>query len=264
MESMELFSFEFQPESKIIHPLRLKYLDELPHAQEYYLELQIQKAHFCLIKFQKETAGYFVLSEEGSLLEYYVLPEWINQVDTIFGEIIRKYSVRKALCKSFDAFLLSCCYGFQKSSRAIGILFREYSEKPHTIPGSRISIQRAVPADEAKIIAVNEEVFDHPSEVLQYILANQIFLYANDNDLVGFGIYSQVIPGRPDRDIGMLVVPAYRKKGYGQFILNHLVRFCNENGWQVSAGCAIENIASRKCLEKAGFIARYRLLEFVF
>jgi GNAT superfamily N-acetyltransferase len=261
---MELLCFELLTESKIIQTIREKYLNELLHAQEYYLELLIQQAQFFLIKYETKPAGYFSLSKDGCLLEYYVFPEWINQADIIFGEIIRKFQVKKALCKSFDTVMLSSCYTYHKSSRAIGILFREYCEKAPFNHTGDISIRRAVPADETTIIEVNEEVFDHPSEVLQYIMANQIFIYEKLGDLVGFGIFSQVIPGRPDRDIGMLVVPAYRKRGYGQFILHHLVHFCQENGWRFSAGCAIENIASRKCLEKAGFISRYRLLEFKF
>jgi GNAT superfamily N-acetyltransferase len=261
---MDLFTFERKTESSTIKPMRTVYLDDLPHAQEYYVELQIQQANIYEINFQLNRIGYVILSSEGCLLEYYVGPEYINQVDLIFGEIIRRFSIKRALCKSFDAVLLSCCFSYHKSSRAIGVLFREYIERPHDSPVAGVTIRRAVPADEIAIVDTNEEVFDHPTEVMKYIQAKQIFLFENNAAMIGFGIYSQVIPGRPDRDIGMLVVPAFRKRGFGQFILHHLIRFCHDNNWRVSAGCAIENTASRRCLEKTGFIGRYRLLEFTF
>ncbi len=261
---MDSYSFEPPIDTKYIQSMRNKYLDELPHAQEYYVELQIQQAQFYVIQSELNPIGYFILSDEGCLLEYYVLPDRINQVDLIFGEILRRFPIKRALCKSFDATLLSCCFSYHKNSRAIGILFREYRERQSILPPAEVTIRRAVPADETAIINVNEEVFDHPSEVLQYILSNQIFLYEYNCDMIGFSIYSRILPDRPDHDIGMLVVPSYRKKGFGQYIIHHLVHFCQENSWSVTAGCAIENNASRKCLERAGFIGRYRLLEFIF
>jgi RimJ/RimL family protein N-acetyltransferase len=243
---------------------REKYLDSLPLAQEYYLEIQIKTSAFYLVNVGDMAAGYFILSPENVLLEYFLLPEWENRLDGIFGQILREFLVKKALCKSFDAALLSCCYGYHKSTRAIGILFREYREKTIHAIGAKITIRRAVMADEARIIAVNEEVFDHPEEVSEYIQARQILLFEIGNRLVGFGIYSPVFPGRQDYDIGMLITPEYRKQGYGAFIIQYLINFCRQNGWNFSAGCDINNIGSRRCLEKAGFDARYRLLEFSF
>jgi RimJ/RimL family protein N-acetyltransferase len=264
--SSELSHFSFISISnlEIIRSLREQYLDDLPYNQEYYLELPILKGNPYLIQNDDQPAGYFILSNKGTLLEYFLLPQWFDLIDSLFGRIIREHSIKKALCKSFDAPLLACCFEYQKESRLIGVLFRDYSEKPSMISDGEIAIRLANPADEARIISVNEEVFDYPEEVMQYIRAQQIFLYEKGGDLVGFGIFSQVNAGRPYRDIGMLVVPAYRHSGYGVYILHHLIHFCQQNNWQVSAGCAIENIASRRCLEKAGFIARHRLLEFIF
>lgn len=260
----ETIQFTETIDSGTIRLFREKYLDSLPLAQEYYLEIQIKTSAFYLVNVGDMAAGYFILSPENVLLEYFLLPGWDDRMDEILGRIQREFSVRKALCKSFDSAMLSCCYGFQKSNLAIGILFREYQEKSTETTGAELTVRRAVMADEARIIAVNEEVFDHPEEVSEYIQAQQIFLFETESQLVGFGIYSPVFPGRRDYDIGMLIVPEYRKQGYGAFIIQYLVNFCRQNGWNFSAGCDINNIASRRCLEKAGFIARYRLLEFSF
>jgi RimJ/RimL family protein N-acetyltransferase len=263
-KNFQTFYFTGATNHETFQRLRGMYLDSLDFAQEYYLEIQIKTGTFYLITDGDLNAGYFILSTDKVLLEYFVFPEWITRMDSILGLILREFKVNKALCKSFDHALLSCCYEYQKSAEAIGILFRDYSVPSALVPAPEISIRRAEMTDEARIIAVNEEVFDHPEEVKEYIQAKQIFLYEINNNLAGFGIYSQVFSGRRDYDIGMLIVPEYRHKGYGTFIINHLVKFCLQNGWNFSAGCAKENVASRKCLEKAGFISRHRLLEFTF
>lgn len=248
----------------VIEQLRIRYINHLLLAQEYYLEILINASSFYEIHVDSRLAGYFVLSSNNILLEYSVLPEWVNRMDEFFGYILKEFKIKKALCKTFDTELLFCCLAFQKKSSTAGYLFREYAEKSSNISPQDLTVRRATLEDEAQIIAVNEEVFDHPEEVGQYIRAQQIFLFEKDGSLVGFGIFSPVFQGRNDYDIGMLITPAYRNQGYGTFIIHYLVNFCRQNGWNANAGCAAENIASRKCLEKAGFVTRHRLLKFLF
>jgi GNAT superfamily N-acetyltransferase len=129
---------------------------------------------------------------------------------------------------------------------------------------SDITIRLAAITDETHIQEVNEEVFDYPEEVIAYINSRQIFLFEKAGDLVGFGIFSQCIPGRQDFDIGMLVVEKFRRQGYASQILRYLIEHCRKKDWRPGAGCYITNTPSRKSLEKVGFIAGYRLLEFAF
>ncbi|MBK7453354.1 MAG: GNAT family N-acetyltransferase [Anaerolineales bacterium] len=131
----------------------------------------------------------------------------------------------------------------------------------HPIPGA-LTIRLAQAKDKQKIIGINEEIFERDEEVQDYIRKEQIFLFEKDKEIIGFGIFARVIEGRQEFDIGMLVDRKYRRQGYGEFITRYLVNHCQKNGWRAICGCAIENTGSRRCLENAGFISRYRLLEF--
>jgi GNAT superfamily N-acetyltransferase len=247
-----------------IGDLRNQYLDTLPQAQEYYLELKIKNAAVFTILSNGNRAGYFILSDDHTLLEYYVIPNEMDHVDEILGEIIHAFNVVKALCKSFDHTLLSCCMRYQKSVSVGGILFREYHEKYLPPLGEDIIVRFAGMEDEMKIVDVNEEVFDYDAEVHEYILGQKILLFEKGGELLGFGIFSQVIEGRPDFDIGMLVCKKFRRQGYGSLIIRTLVNYCRKKGWHPVAGCGIGNVGSRRCLENNGFAARYRLLTFSF
>ncbi len=261
---MNNFSFTPLPDNGRVNSLRGAYLDSIPFTQEYYLEILLEKANQYEIVKDEIKTGYFFLSDDNCLLEYYVKPENINNVDLIFGKILNEFSVKTALCKTFDAPLLNSCLTYSTDISVIGILFRELQKRPTPIPPPGLVIRKGIPADEVAIITVNEHVFDHPSEVIQYIRSEQIILFEINNNLAGFGIFSPVYPGRPEHDIGMLVTPDFRNKGIGRIIVRHLIDYCEMNGWKPSAGCAIENTASRRCLEKSGFVATHRLLEFNF
>jgi GNAT superfamily N-acetyltransferase len=260
---MNLVFEEMSSIDEISH-LRNQYLDGLLEAQELYLELMVRNSKIFAINSDNRRIGYFLFGEGTTLLEYFVIQEYFNHVDSLLGEIIEKFSVQKALCKSFDLSLLSCCVRFHKTVKAIGILFREYEEKTDLSIFNETTIRLAESKDVHKIIQINEGVFDHDEEVGEYIRGKKVFLFEKDEDTIGFGIFARVIAGRPECDIGMLVDKKYRRQGYGEGIIHYLANYCQQNGWRAICGCAIENEGSRRCLEKAGFCGRYRLLEFTF
>ena len=72
----------------------------------------------------------------------------------------------------------------------------------------------------------------------------------------------QVVPGRDDIDIGMVVGPEHRHRGYGSYIVAHLKSLCLSNGWRPICGCSIDNLGSQRTLERAGFASSHNLVEF--
>lgn len=65
---------------------------------------------------------------------------------------------------------------------------------------------------------------------------------------------------RPYGDIWMEVAEPFRMHGYGAYLVQELKRICYESGSIPCARCNTANIASRKTLQKAGFIPCAHLL----
>jgi GNAT superfamily N-acetyltransferase len=59
---------------------------------------------------------------------------------------------------------------------------------------------------------------------------------------------------RPYGDIYMEVAETFRRRGLGSYLVQELKRVCYEQGSIPSARCNPRNIASRKTLQKAGFV----------
>jgi len=244
-----------------IAPLRSQHLEELFQPQELFLELKVRKSSVYRLSLAKMPVGYVLLDElEQTLLEYYVTRPFLNQVDAIFGELLQRCGIRRAFCKSFDHTLLSCCLSYQKSVRPIGISFREYAPLEQINAPSPVRFRLANANDIPLITSVNEEIFESDEEIRETIGNQNMFLFEQGTALIGFGIFQRNIAGRPDFDIGMLVTKPFRRQGYGAYIIRFLTEYCQQNDWRPICGCAIENIASRRTLEKVGYIARHRLL----
>ncbi|MBN2011449.1 GNAT family N-acetyltransferase [candidate division KSB1 bacterium] len=247
-----------------ISKLRNDYLNTLPESQELFLELFVQTGNVTIININQQPVGYFIYTHNNMLVEYHIIEDKIKLIDTIFKDIVKKFNIKSAYCKSFDFNLLSCCADIQKRVVALGINFREYHRQDVELPDKNISVRLATENDYDHIVAINEEIFDTNDEILEVIQHQNMLIFEDSNTIVGFGIFQRVINNRPEFDIGMLVDNKYRSQGMGTFIIQYLADYCQQRGWRPTCGCSIENIASRKCLEKAGFIGRYRTLEFVF
>jgi RimJ/RimL family protein N-acetyltransferase len=59
---------------------------------------------------------------------------------------------------------------------------------------------------------------------------------------------------RPYGDIWMEVGEAFRGRGFGTYLVQELKRICREGGSVPCARCNTNNVASRKTLQKAGFV----------
>jgi GNAT superfamily N-acetyltransferase len=59
---------------------------------------------------------------------------------------------------------------------------------------------------------------------------------------------------RPYGDIYMDVAEPFRRRGAGSFLVQELKRVCYEGGHVPAARCNPANIASRRTLQKAGFV----------
>jgi predicted GNAT family acetyltransferase len=60
----------------------------------------------------------------------------------------------------------------------------------------------------------------------------------------------------------MWVNPQYRRQGIATKIISYLKNNCIDSNQRPICGCAYENFASQKTLEKAGFVSKYKLLGF--
>ena len=59
---------------------------------------------------------------------------------------------------------------------------------------------------------------------------------------------------RPYGDIWMEVAEPFRMRGYGTYLVQELKRICYEGGSVPCARCNTDNVASRKTLQRAGFV----------
>lgn len=259
-----LSSFE-QVDIAALAPLRERYLESLPEPQELLLELLVPHCTAYAVVSKGERCGYFLVHEEHTLLELYLeRTHWLYG-EALFLQILERTRVRRALVKSFDALLLSSTIAHQRGVKSLGLLVRDYVPRPlPNLAQIRFEPRRAEAGDIPAILRVDQQVFRDPARLAHVIDERNLVLFERDGSLVGFGIIRPVIAGRPEVDLGIAVDAPYRNKGYAVFIFRDMVEYCFRQGLRPIAGCAEQNLPSRRMGERVGMVARHRLLELTF
>ena len=250
-----------------LKPWRDSYFDSLSHSQDMYSESMISwmsGATSYWIDKNNTTVGYFILNSSNELMEFYIQDDQLTQKESLFMAVIERFGIKSVYCKSFDPVLLSCCLTYSRANKLVGYLF-EYHHPPQDICiDSTLRVRLATLGDVSFLNSFDNEILEEGEEITPYIKNNSVYMFMSGEELIGCGYLFNVIPGRKHYDVGMWVNQPYRGKGYASQIISYLTKYCLENDFVPTAGCATDNIASRRTLEKCGFISRSCLINFEF
>lgn len=256
-------AIQFEETSRIPDVLRRSYLASLQESQEFYVERLVETGRCVLLCHSARAVGYAVI-HETTLVEFFVFDAEVSLLLEIIEVLVTNYSVTKSLCKSFDHLMLNAVASKPARTEIVGWLFRE-SRDVEPIRRLGITARRATRHDLVIVQAIHDGFFDSIAEVVGYIEGGGMFIYEWCNSqAVGCGIFKRILPDQNFVDIGMVVAAAYRRRGIGAYIASHLKVHCLSEGYQPVCGCGVENIASLRSLERAGFLCTHSLIEFAY
>jgi len=245
-----------------IKEYREQYFSSLYEAQELFLEWEVLKSGHYVIETEK-VIGYFSVSPENVMVEFFLEESSIQHCEEIFDEILSAFNVKKAYCKSFDSLLLKCCLKSAFSHKVIGTLFRDFEDTKEDF-GKKFMIKTARDEDIPALLLQHDELYGSEEELDFLVKNNSIDMYYSEKQWVGCGFLIEILSGQKYYDIGMWVKTEYRNRGFAAGIIAHLKADCLKKGRVPICGCAADNIASRRTLEKNGFFSRHDLIEFRF
>lgn len=247
-----------------ILPYRTDYLNSLSEFQELFIELMIDDANFFILHNENNEIGYAITNDEGVLIEFHLFEKYLRDSHTIFKQVLGDLSITDIYCKSFDSLLLSNCLLSSLPYSVVGVLYRDYVE-PNVALDSGIKMKRA---DFSSIRLLTEqdesikELFETEAQLTDFIKNGNVFEFYKTSEFVGCGMVLKTNPNWNYCDLGVWVKPSERGKSIGSQIILNLRAFAILNNMKPSCGCAIDNIASQKTIEKSGFVSRHKLINF--
>ena len=219
----------------------------LPWRDMYRLEMACQVIHDSLHEREGWTISYMLRAGEtavgyGSIaiggpwkdkptvFEFYVTPDWRVRAFDLFEALLDESKAVAIEVQSNDPLITVMAHTYAPGVTSESILYHDQVTTRHPSPGAvfRKAVQER-----------GEPKWDWVLEVDGVVAASGGLMWHYN---------------RPYGDIYMEVKEAYRRRGLGAYLVQEIKRVCYEMGSVPGARCNPNNIASRKTLQKAGFV----------
>jgi len=201
-------------------------------------------SHEYLLIEDGRTVGYGSIAVAGpwndkpTVYEFFVLPQHRSRVFELFDALLASSAATMIETQSNDPLLTAMLHTFARDVSSESILFHDRLTTAHA---PREAVFRRASAEDAGEIV--QQQLD--SEAAWFVSVGGIIAAAGDI------LYHY---NRPYGDIYMKVAEPFRRQGIGTYLVQELKRVCYEGGSVPSARCNPNNVASRRTLQKAGFV----------
>lgn len=235
---------------------RLTELTEIADLREHYRrEMDCQIVHDSIHgrpgwtrEFALDIAGHLVgygsLAVDGpwreapTLYEFHVQRPHRLRVFELFERLLATSGARRIETQSNDVALTVMLQTYARNVRAESILFQDLFQTQLLPPGAEFRAAR-----DTDVAALRAAELDESADWVATL----------DAQLAGAGgVLYHYNP--PYGDIYMKVTEAFRHRGIGAYLVQQLKAACRAAGKTPAARCNVENSASRRTLQKAGFV----------
>jgi GNAT superfamily N-acetyltransferase len=245
-----------------ISELVQQYLKTLASPIDSFLEDHILGSQFYTIVGRGKRLGYLALHEQKLLTQFYIEPAYLNQGQAIFRQFRSQFKPEAAFVPTCDELFLSHALDEETVLKKQAYFFQDCREIEVEAkiyrPGQ---FRPASEGDKAEIETISGDFFDRLAERIAH---KEIFVFREEETLLGVGIVEKGRLLCQCASIGMFTHEQHRQQGVGRSIIIHLKRWCYTNGFVPVAGCWYYNYNSKKTLESAGMVTRTRLLRLEF
>lgn len=190
------------------------------------------------------TIGYGSVAVGGpwkghpAIFEFYVAQPYRARSFDLFSTFLATCHAGKIETQSNDPHLTVMLHTFAQNVTSESILYHD--RVTTSLPSGGAVLRRATPEDAPQLTAAQ---LDADAEWL---------LEIDGSPAATGGILFHY--NRPYGDIYMAVAAAFRRRGFGSYLVQELKRVCYEQGSVPAARCNPTNVPSRRTLQKAGFV----------
>jgi GNAT superfamily N-acetyltransferase len=204
-----------------------------------------------LLTLDRTVAGYGIVAIGGpwrdkpTVIEYYVEPEYRTRVFDLFEAFVVTSGARYIEIQSNATLLTVMLHTWSRDAVSESIVFHDRFTT--TLPSNGAVLRRVNSLEESL------QCIERRGGGSEWILELDGETVATGGILFHYN--------RPYGDIYMEVMEAHRQRGFGSYLVQELKRVCYEElGSIPCARCAPTNVASRKTLQKAGFVPYAHIL----
>jgi len=212
-----------------------------------------------------KAAGYLCIDKDGTLINFYLTPYWVNQRDAIFAQALEQLPIQSALVGTNNPTFLNAVLQTAPLLTPHTLLFEDFNTSP---------VPQAVPPPQGfTLIQATEQ---HLEATVAFCLKNslakeawlntylgqhvaqaQLFVLVHQDQIIGHVEVRQSSTQQGIVDLGVIVDAAFRGQGLGSFLMKSGKQIAYERGLTPIVSCEVTNKPSNGMIVSAGFVNTY-------
>lgn len=252
--------------NKIINEFRMQLYKTFTTAIDSMWEaLYIASSQTYLIEKDAEKIGYCCIDEEKSLTQIFLNKEHLHQMQNAIQLLIEDKLISSAKLSSIEPVSFNACLFHSKSLENNTFCFQHSNGVSENIFSIELKQASKKEINEIKEFYKTQVGFDDNFGYTENLVQRkELFVVRENHMLIGTGECRLSVSQSEFADVGVAVSTDFRKKGYATQILQQLVKKAQQVNRQPICSTTIDNIASKRAIEKAEFYCSHIIFKINF
>lgn len=232
---------------------------------DMWQDLYIASSQAYLIEFNKQTIGYCCIDDKKTLLQIFLIEEFNYVMDKVIESLTESELISSASLSSIEPVSFNSCLAHSKSIKTNTYCFKYSNSQLKNESLLNIEVVSKKDIKTLKAFYKNHVGFDDTfGYVKNRVQRKELYMIKESGNIIATG-ECRLSDTQPDvADVGMAVNKDYRKKGIGTQVLQQMALKAQRAKRQAICSTTLDNKASKKAIEKAGFYCSHIIFDINF
>lgn len=250
----------------IIYRLRVKLYQKLKAPIDAMWELlYIASSQHYLIENNDKTLGYCCINEDACLTQIFLEQEYSSQMNQIIEDLIKSELIKSASLSSNEPIGFNACLFHSKSTKTNTFCFEHLNTAIKVDSSLNVELVSTEDIPDIKVFLKEQVGMDDTFGYTENLVSRKEIFMVKESDVLIATSECRMSDTQPEiADIGIIVNRDYQGKGIATQVMQLQVNRVLENGRKPITSTTLDNIASRKAIERSGFYCSNIIFDIKF
>lgn len=216
-------------------------------------QLYIASSQHYLIK-DKETLGYCCINEEACLTQIFLTKNYLSLMDHVIKELIEKELIKTASLSSNEPIAFNACVFHSKTVKTNTFCFQHLNKVEDVDENINIELVTSDDIPLVKLFLKEQVGMDDTFGYTENLVTRKEIFMLKEAEIILATSECRLSGSQPEiADLGIIVNRDFQGRGLATQIMKMQVNRVLKAGRKPICSTTLDNIASRKAIEKSGF-----------
>ena len=217
-------------------------------------QLYIDSSQHYLIENNENTLGYCCINEEDSLIQIFLVEEYCSKMDNVIEELIKSELINSASLSSNEPIGFNACLFHSKSSMTNTFCFEHLNTSIEVDSALNVELVSTEDISAIKAFLKEQVGMDDTFGYTENLVSRKEIYMIKESGVIIATSECRMSDSQPEiADLGIIVNRDYQGKGIATQVLQMQVNRVLKAKRKPICSTTIDNITSRKAIEKSGF-----------